>query len=129
MPRSKYGAPDDSLFRAFKGRIECNRQSDRPVQVRYRVPYLTPGSVAPDLELARCGGKLFFYAANIFRFVLWSRGEIPTTVPVLRPDRCLMPRSINDLQICPIFPGLPPVGELDARFMASAHEHRIDNTD
>jgi hypothetical protein len=40
-----------------------------------------------------------------------------------------MPQVINNLQNCPIFPGLPPVGELDALFMASAHEHCIDNTD
>ena len=87
---------------------------------------------SPDLESPKRrlvnGGKLFSYEANIFR--LMRHQGLSSTLPY-QYSYCTqqtMPQSINNLQIYLIFQICPAVGELDALFLAPAHDHRLDNT-
>jgi len=107
-----------------------DRAIDRPRQ-GLQCAIANSGKCSPDLEapaLANLDGKLFLYEANIFR--LMRHQGLSSTLPYQYSysTQETMSQSINNLQIYLIFQVFPAVGELDALFLAPAHDHRPDDT-
>ena len=111
----------------------ASRQSDRRPRQGIQCAISHSGKCSSDLEsalaLASHGGKLFYYEANIFRLMrrqaLLSVLRYQYSTPRVPP----MPQSINNLRICP---SLSEFAVLLANWMhsslASAHDHRVDNS-
>jgi len=130
LPGAGKTAIDDSLRALREDSTANDRAIDRPRQ-GLQCAIANSGKCSLDLEtpaLANLDGKLFFNEANIFRLMRhqWLSSTLPYQYSYCTQQT--MPQSINNLQIYLIFQICSAVGELDALFLAPAHDHRLDNT-